>query len=146
MIVAQAAGCAPVVKAWEEGKSSVEMWANASTLASGLRVPKPYGDYLILDILKNSKGTAVSATDEEILGATRHWAKTEGIFAAPEGAACLVAYKKLLAKQFFKQEDIVVLFNTGSGLKYLDVLDSPAKNVATTKPASRQIGGIIGPY
>src|SRR5256885_12561012 len=134
MIVAQATGCAPVVKAWEQGKQSTEMWADASTLAAGLRVPKPYGDYLILDILKKSKGMAVSATDQEILEATRHWAKVEGIFAAPEGAVSLVAYRKLRANGFFKPEDTVVLFNTGSGLKYLDVLDpnaarapSPAK-------------------
>jgi threonine synthase len=153
MIVVQSSGCAPVVKAWEEGKQSVEMWTNASTLASGLRVPKPYGDYLILDILKKSKGTAVSATDAEIIEATRHWAKVEGIFAAPEGAACLVAYRKLLASGFFKAQDTVVLFNTGSGLKYLDVLDagvaagsSPAKPPVAAKPAARQIGGIIGPY
>jgi len=153
MIVVQSTGCAPVVKAWEEGKQSAEMWANASTLASGLRVPKPYGDYLILDILKKSKGTAVSATDAEILEATRHWAKVEGIFAAPEGAACLVAYRKLLASGFFKREDTAVLFNTGSGLKYLDVLDAAtgartatAKPHSLAKPAARHIGGIIGPY
>ena len=153
MISVQAAGCAPIVKAWEEGKSSAEMWTDASTLASGLRVPKPYGDYLILDILKKSKGTAIAATDEEIVDATRHWAKVEGIFAAPEGAACLVAYRKLRASGFFKPEDTVVLFNTGSGLKYLDVLDqsvarapSPAKPPQAAKPAARQIGGIIGPY
>jgi threonine synthase len=153
MITVQAAGCAPIVKAWEAGKQSVEMWSNAATLASGLRVPKPYGDYLILDILKKSKGTAVSATDDEILEATRHWAKVEGIFAAPEGAACLVAYRKLRASGFFKPEDTVVLFNTGSGLKYLDVLDQsveralpPAKRADSKKPAARQIAGIIGPY
>ena len=153
MITVQAAGCAPIVKAWEEGKQSVEMWSNAATLASGLRVPKPYGDYLILDILKKSKGTAVSATDEEILEATRHWSKVEGIFAAPEGAACLVAYRKLRASGFFRPEDTVVLFNTGSGLKYLDVLDTsveralpPAKSGQSKKPAARQIAGIIGPY
>ncbi len=143
MITVQASGCAPIVKAWEEGKPSSEMWPNAATMAAGLRVPKPYGDYLILDILKKSKGTAVAATDAEILEATRHWAKVEGIFAAPEGAASLVAYRKLRANGFFKPEDTVVLFNTGSGLKYLDVLDAkPAK----PKPATRQIGGIIGPY
>jgi threonine synthase len=161
MISVQSAGCAPVVKAWEEGKSSAEMWNNAETLASGLRVPKPYGDYLILDILKKSLGVAVSATDEEIVDATRHWAKFEGIFAAPEGAACLVAYRKLRANGFFRPEDTVVLFNTGSGLKYLDVLDanvartraeresegpSLAKPAQAAKPAARHIGGIIGPY
>lgn len=145
MIVVQAAGCAPVVKAWKEGKASAEMWSGAATLASGLRVPKPYGDYLILDILKKSGGTAVSATDEEILEATHHWAAQEGIFAAPEGAACLVAYRKLLASGFFHQQDTVVLFNTGSGLKYLDVLDTKVTR-RSTKPATRQIGGIIGPY
>ncbi len=129
------------------------MWTNAATLASGLRVPKPYGDYLILDILKKSKGAAIAATDAEILEATRHWAKVEGIFAAPEGAACLVAYRKLLARNFFTPDDTVVLFNTGNGMKYLDVLDahvgagdSPAKPPAAAKPAARQIGGIIGPY
>lgn len=144
MICVQSAGCAPIVKAWDEGRSNAEMWPNAATLASGLRVPKPYGDYLILDILKKSGGAAVSATDDEILDATRHWAKVEGIFAAPEGAASLVAYRKLLARSFLKPEDTVVLFNTGSGLKYLDVLD--AKPSQPAKPATRQIGGIIGPY
>src|SRR5579864_7658015 len=120
------------------------MWPNAATLASGLRVPKPFGDYLILDILMKSNGTAISATDEEILEATRHWAKVEGIFAAPEGAACLVAYRKLRANGFFKPEDTVVMFNTGSGLKYLDVLDtnvakapSSAKSAHSVKPAAR---------
>lgn len=151
MIAVQSAGCAPIVKAWEEGKQSSEMWTNAATLASGLRVPKPYADYLILDILKKSQGTAVSATDNEILEATRHWAKVEGIFAAPEGAACLVAYRKLLSNGFFRPEDTVVLFNTGSGLKYLDVLDGsaarmPAKPSQSARPPARQIGGIIGPY
>ena len=135
MITVQASGCAPIVKAWEEGKQSSEMWPNAATLAAGLRVPKPYGDYLILDILKKSKGTAVAATDEEILEATRHWAKIEGIFAAPEGAACLVAYRKLRANGFFKPEDTVVLFNTGTGLKYLDVLD--ARVGRATRPLSQ---------
>jgi threonine synthase len=155
MVAVQSAGCAPVVKAWEEGKSAVEMWPNAATLASGLRVPKPYGDYLILDVLKKSNGTALAVSDEEIVDATRHWAKVEGIFAAPEGAASLVAYRKLLASGFLAAHDTVVLFNTGSGLKYLDILDpalaaarsiQPVKLATTPKPAARHIGGIIGPY
>jgi len=153
MISVQAAGCAPIVKAWNERRNTSEMLPNAATIAAGLRVPKPYGDYLILDILMKSKGTAIAATDEEMLEATRHWAKVEGIFAAPEGAACLVAYRKLRANNFFKPEDTVVLFNTGSGLKYLDVLDasvaqapSPTQSAKSVKPAARQIGGIIGPY
>jgi len=146
MITVQAAGCAPVVKAWEAGKSSSEMWAGAHTFASGLRVPKAYGDYLILDILKKSGGTAVTATDEEILAATRHWASTEGVFAAPEGAAALVAYQKLRASGFLGGEDQVVLFNTGSAYKYLDTIEAQDKRAQSGKMASRNIGGIIGPY
>jgi threonine synthase len=145
MISVQSSGCAPIVKAWDEGRATVEVWTNAATLAAGLRVPKPYGDYLILDILKKSGGLALAATDAEILDATRHWAKIEGIFAAPEGAASLVAYQKLLASEFFTADDTVVLFNTGTGLKYLDALDT--KSVARApSPASRPIAGIIGPY
>jgi threonine synthase len=155
MIVVQSSGCSPIVKAWDEGKIVSEMWPNAFTIAAGLRVPKPYADYLILDILKKSGGTAVTATDPEILDATRHWSKVEGIFAAPEGAASLVAYRKLRATGFFKPNDAVVLFNTGSGLKYMDVLEastahgaagaSPASSSSKT-PTTRPIGGIIGPY
>src|ERR1700678_2149347 len=145
MISVQSSGCAPIAKAWDEGKTSAEMWPHASTLASGLRVPKPYGDYLILDILKKSGGLALTAADAEILAATRHWAKVEGIFAAPEGAASLIAYQKLLASTFFAADDTVVLFNTGSGLKYLDVLDNSSMERAPT-PDSRAIAGIIGPY
>jgi threonine synthase len=128
MVAVQSSGCAPIVKAWDEHKPMSDFWQGASTLASGLRVPKAYGDYLILDT--------------EIMEAFRHWARVEGIFAAPEGAASLVAYRKLRANGFFSAEDKVVLFNTGSGLKYLDVIESRKKK----PPASRQIGGIIGPY
>jgi len=145
MISVQSSGCAPIVKAWDEGRAASEMWPNAATLAAGLRVPKPHGDYLILDILKQSGGLALAATDAEILAATRHWAKVEGIFAAPEGAASLVAYQKLLASDFFTPDDTVVLFNTGSGLKYLDVLDTKDAQ-AVQPPAPRAIAGIIGPY
>ncbi len=146
MITVQAAGCAPIVKAWEAGKSASEAWTGAATFAAGLRVPKAYGDYLILDILKKSHGTAVAATDEEILAATRHWASMEGVFAAPEGAASLVAYQKLRASGFFRAEDTVVLFNTGSAYKYLDMIAAQEKKARPEPPASRAIGGIIGPY
>ncbi len=146
MVTVQAAGCAPIVKAWEAGKSTSETWAGASTFAAGLRVPKAYGDYLILDILKKSGGTAVAATDEEILAATRHWASMEGVFAAPEGAASLVAYQKLLASGFFRPQDKVVLFNTGSAYKYLDMMEAQTKKARPVTPAARSIGGIIGPY
>jgi len=144
MVAVQSAGCAPIVKAWDEHKPTSDFWPNASTLASGLRVPKAYGDYLILEILKKSGGIALAATDTEIMEAFRHWARVEGIFAAPEGAASLVAYRKLRASGFFSAEDKVVLFNTGSGLKYLDVIESQKQS--RKPPASRQIGGIIGPY
>jgi threonine synthase len=146
MIVVQSAGCAPVVKAWDEGKAATEMWVQASTLASGLRVPKPYGDYLILDILNKSGGLALSVTDDEIMDALRHWARVEGIFAAPEGAAVLAAYRNLRASEFFSEEDTVVLFNTGTGLKYLDTMEQQAQPKHAELPASRSIGGIIGPY
>jgi len=142
MVAVQSSGCAPIVKAWDEHKPMSDFWQGASTLASGLRVPKAYGDYLILEILKKSAGIALDATDTEIMEAFRHWARVEGIFAAPEGAASLVAYRKLRANGFFSAEDKVVLFNTGSGLKYLDVIENQRKK----PPASRQIGGIIGPY
>jgi len=122
------------------------MWTGAATFAAGLRVPRAYGDYLILDILKKSHGTAVAATDEEILAATRHWASVEGVFAAPEGAASLVAYQKLRASGFFRAEDKVVLFNTGSAYKYLDMIEAQEKTARPEPPTARSIGGIIGPY
>ncbi len=146
MVTVQAAGCAPIVKAWEAGKSASEMWAGAETFAAGLRVPKAYGDYLILDILKKSGGAAVAATDDEIFAAMRHWASVEGVFAAPEGAASLVAYQKLRASGFFRADDKVVLFNTGSAYKYLDLMNAKGRTARPVPPASRNIGGIIGPY
>jgi threonine synthase len=99
---------------------------------------------LILDILRKSRGIAVSVTDAEIMDALGHWAQVEGVLAAPEGAASLAAYRKLRASGFFSTDDTVVLFNTGSGLKYLEVIDG-YRNSAK-RPATRQIGGIIGPY
>jgi len=156
MISVQAAGCAPIVKAWEAGKSasgkrggnvwSSEMWPNAQTFAAGLRVPKAYGDYLILDILEKSQGTAVAATDDEILAAVRHWASVEGVFAAPEGAASLVAYQKLRASGFLGEQESVVLFNTGTAYKYLDMIDAQERKARLQLPTARNIGGIIGPY
>jgi len=145
MVAVQSDGCAPIVKAWDEGKSTAEFWPHASTLAAGLRVPKAYGDYLILDILKKSAGVAVAVSDVEIMDALRHWARVEGVFAAPEGAGSLAAYRKLRDRGFFGADDEVVLFNTGSGLKYLDVIEGQ-KRKRGSRPAERQIGGIIGPY
>jgi threonine synthase len=146
MVGVQSSGCAPIVKAWDEGKNVSEMWSHAATRASGLRVPKAYGDYIILEILRNSGGVAISVTDEEIMDAVHRWAQVEGIFAAPEGATALAAYRKLRGNGFFSSDDRVVLFNTGTGLKYLDTIEDE-KEVAHRKlPTSRQIAGIIGPY
>jgi threonine synthase len=153
MISVQASGCAPVAKAWAEHKPVAEMWQKAHTLAAGLRVPKPYADYIILDILKASGGTAIAVSDEQIFEAVGEWARDEGVFGAPEGAASLAAYKVLLEQKFLKPTDRVVLFNTGSGLKYIDVIAeamkiaaAPASQHPMAAPASRNIGGIIQPY
>ncbi len=118
MVVVQAAGCAPVVEAFEKGGESAEFWENAATIASGLRVPKPLGDFLILQALRASSGTAVAATDDEMLAAGRELAALEGIFACPEGAATVVAARKLVEKKWIAPGDTVVLFNTGTGYKY----------------------------
>lgn len=122
MISVQAAGCEPITKAWRDGKTVSEFYPDAHTIAAGLRVPKPYADYIILEIVKKSGGTVISVSDREMLLAVREWASTEGVFAAPEGAASLVAYRKLVASGFLEDTDRVVLFNTGSGLKYIDVI------------------------
>lgn len=121
MIAVQSAGCAPVARAFDQHEKVSQMWENAATFASGLRVPKPYGDYIMLDILQESKGIALSFTDEAILASLKDWARNEGIFLSPEGAAATAAYDHLLQTGFLKPTDRVVLFNTGAGLKYTDV-------------------------
>ncbi len=153
MISVQSTGCAPIVKAWEEHKPVSEAWKNAATVAAGLRVPKAYADYIVLDILKQSSGTAVAAPDDAIMQAFQFWARDEGVFAAPEGAASLAAYNQLRASGFLKESDTVVLFNTGSGLKYIDVIASylethspSSAGAQQPQPAGRAIGGIIQPY
>jgi threonine synthase len=122
MIAVQAAGCAPVARAYDAGAQVSQMWQNASTFAAGLRVPKPYGDTIMLDILRASEGIALAVTDEEILASILDWARNEGMFLSPEGASVTVAYDKLLADGTLKASDRVVLFNTGAGLKYTDVI------------------------
>ena len=146
MVAVQSSGCAPIVKAWDEGKPSAEFWPHASTLAAGLRVPKAYGDYLILDILRKSAGAALAVSDIEIMDALRHWGRVEGIFAAPEGAASLAAYRKLRDRGFFAEDDKVVLFNTGSGLKYLDVIEGEKRksgNAAGLAPDRRHHRAVL---
>jgi threonine synthase len=120
MVTVQAEGCAPIVRAFEEGNRFADEFPNAATTASGLRVPKAIGDFLILDALRASRGTAVSVTDEELIAATREIGAAEGIFCAPEGAACLPALKKLIESGEIDKRERVVLFNTGSGVKYME--------------------------
>src|SRR5687767_10544267 len=120
MVTVQAAGCAPIVRAFEEGKRFADEFPNAHTTAAGLRVPKAVGDFLILDALRSSGGTAVAVTDEELIAATTEIGAAEGIFCAPEGAACLPALKRLLSDGAVKPNERVVLFNTGSGVKYVE--------------------------
>ncbi len=120
MITVQAAGCAPIVRAFAAGASSAEEVKDAHTIASGLRVPRAIGDFLMLDILRKSGGTAIDVSDEELLQAVKEIGSTEGMFVAPEGAACLPALVRLIESGLVSRDERVVLFNTGSGLKYLD--------------------------
>ena len=122
MVSVQASGCAPIVKAFEEGKPAAELWQNANTVASGLRVPQAVADFLILQIIRKSRGTAVSVSDEAMLAEIPGVGKSEGIFFCPEGAACVAALRRLLEDGWIKPTDEVVIFNTASGLKYLDLI------------------------
>jgi threonine synthase len=119
MVAVQAEGCAPVVKAFESGSEFCDFWIGAHTLASGLRVPKSFADRLILHDLRESNGTAVAVSDESINSAQKLLGGREGIFAAPEGAATLAGLLKLKDNGWVKPEERIVLFNTGSGLKYI---------------------------
>lgn len=127
MIAMQSAGCAPIARAFEQGGKTSEAWQNAATFASGLRVPKAYGDYIILDVVRESGGTALGIPDEEILASLKDWAENEGIFLSPEGATSTAAYDRLIRTGFLKPTDRVVLFNTGAGLKYVDVIAEALK-------------------
>ena len=120
MVAVQAEGCAPIVKAWEAHRDSAEFFANAATMASGLRVPGPLGDRLMLKMLRQTSGTALSVSDAEMLEAGKQLASREGIFAAPEGAATVSAARKLAASGWIQPHETVVLFNTGTGYKYTE--------------------------
>ena len=123
MVAVQAEGCAPVVKAFESGATFCDFWLNSHTLASGLRVPKSFADELILKDLRVSDGIAIAVSDADIQASQRNLCRSEGIFPAPEGAATLVALEKLVQQNWIQPDERIVLFNTGSGLKYLDQLD-----------------------
>jgi threonine synthase len=123
MFAVQATGCAPIVRAFEMGESSAAEFPDAHTIASGLRVPKAIGDFLILNILRQSNGGAVAVDDEEMIRVAREVGSTEGLFVCPEGAACFAALKSLRSAGKIASGERVVVFNTGSGIKYLDCYD-----------------------
>ncbi len=129
MIAVQSAGCAPVVRAFERGEAVSQMWQDAHTFASGLRVPKPYGDAIILEILRASGGVAVALSDDAIFDSLKDWATHEGLLLSPEGAAATAAYDHLIETGFLTAKDRVVLFNTGSGNKYTDVIGARLRAV-----------------
>jgi threonine synthase len=143
MISVQAEGCAPISRAFERRAESSEFWHNAHTVASGLRVPKALGDFLILRAIRESGGTAISISDEDMIDAGLLMARTEGIFPAPEGGACVAAAKRLLEGGFLKPEEAIVICNTGSGLKYLEAYSIRFLRHSDTE--QDKLGGLITP-
>ncbi|MFU8812585.1 MAG: threonine synthase [Balneolaceae bacterium] len=123
MVVVQSDGCAPIVRAWERGEREADYWENAATHASGLRVPSAIGDFLILDALRESGGEAVAVSDREMMHYTHELARLSGIFPAPEGGATLAALVRLQEQGKVDSDERVVLFNTGSGYKYLEAFE-----------------------
>ncbi len=128
MYAVQAAGCAPIVKAFEEGREEAPAWEGAHTLAHGLRVPKALGDFLILRCLRESRGSAVAVSEEEIIQGVKDAGASEGLFMAPEGGACVAAARKLAASGLLKADDSVVLFDTGTGFKYVENMEPLWRN------------------
>jgi threonine synthase len=124
MVSVQSETCAPIVRAFNSGERFAAEFENAETVASGLRVPKAIGDFLILDAIRASGGTAVSVSDQELIAAVGEIGAAEGVFAAPEGAACVPALRKLIEEGPVKDSETVVLFNTGSGIKYLEAFSA----------------------
>lgn len=143
MIAVQAEGCQPVVKAFDAGDDHVEMYPNASTVAAGLRVPKPLGDRLMLKAIRESGGCAIAVSDREMLDAGADLACDEGIFPAPEGGACVVAARRLIETGFLKAPERIVLYNTGSGLKYLEAYSVRFRREFASE--ADKLGGLITP-
>ncbi len=143
MISVQAAGCAPITRAFENGADTTEFWKGAHTVASGLRVPKALGDFLVLRAVRESGGTAVSVSDEEMLDAGLLLSQKEGLFPAPEGGACVAAVKRLLCDSFLRPEDRIVIFNTGSGYKYLEAYRTRFPRQLASE--QDKLGGLITP-
>ena len=124
MVSVQAEGCAPIVRAFDQGLEKAPMWENATTIADGLRVPRAIGDFLVLRAIRESGGTALAVSDRSMVDGMLTIGSTEGVSAAPEGGAALAALEQLLERSVIKRHESVVLFNTGGALKYLDVLSS----------------------
>jgi threonine synthase len=143
MIAVQSEGCQPIVRAFEEGAESSRFWEHASTVASGLRVPKPLGDRLTLQAVRESSGCAIAVPDRDIMDAAIRLASEEGIFAAPEGAACVAATERLIREGFLRASDKIVAFDTGSGLKYLEAYSVRFPRLPTE--AADKLGGLITP-
>lgn len=130
LVAVQSTGCAPIIKAWEEGKSVSEFWPDAKTLAFGITVPKALGDFLVLEAIYKTNGCAVAVTDEKIIEAENMLASREGTFVCPEGAATLSAALKLRGTGWIGSDESVVLLNTGSGLKYPETVQIEPKVLA----------------
>jgi threonine synthase len=143
MIAVQVEGCQPVVRAFEQGEARSSFWERAHTVASGLRVPKPLGDFLVLDAVRKSGGTAVAVSDAELLDAGTALAECEGFFVAPEGAACVAAMPKLLASGALGADEKIVIYNTGSGLKYLEAYSTRFPRAGAGE--QDKLGGLITP-
>ena len=143
MIAVQVEGCQPVVRAYNAGEQRSTFWEDAQTCASGLRVPKPLGDFLILDAVRKSGGCAIAVSDEELIDAGIELATAEGMFVAPEGSACIAALRKLLQSGFLKAEERIVIYNTGSGLKYLEAYSTRYPRSAGGE--HDKLGGLITP-
>lgn len=125
MVVVQAENCAPIVKAFEAGEQHADLWPNASTIAAGMRVPVAIGDYLILDAIRESGGTAITVSDADMLEGMRLAATREGMFVSPESGAAMIAARHLQESGFLRQDDEVVVFSTGSGLMHMDLIEVP---------------------
>lgn len=121
MISVQSEGCAPIVKAFKEGKEKADLWENPYTLAAGLRVPSAIGDFLMLKVIRESGGLAIAVSEKDIMNCTEEMASEEGIFSSPEGGAALAALKELVSSKLIDKDERVVVFITGNGLKYLDI-------------------------
>jgi threonine synthase len=143
MIAVQAEGCQPIVRAFEQGTDASQFWEGASTVAAGLRVPKPLGDRLTLAAVRESGGCAIAVSDRELMDAGIRLASSEGIFAAPEGAACVAAAERLVRDGFLKPDNKVVIYNTGSGLKYLEAYS--VRFPRTAAGETDKLGGLITP-